>query len=130
MCLFVYLHMRNEATQRSKRWLLGRVCLLITVVLVAVFFVSVNWWRVSFRESAVVGLSETELHTRFGSPDYDSRRTPYDKRLPVDEAERLELGLDDDNAFDFVWITGFGGSHVINRLENGKVVGVDFGSHR
>jgi hypothetical protein len=104
--------------------------LLLFVVLVTVFFVSVNWWRVAFRESVVIGMSETELRGRFGPPEYDSRRTPYDHRLTANETERLELGLDDDTRFDLTWITGFGGRHAIIRFKHGNAVEVDFDSHR
>lgn len=99
--------------------------------LLAALLLWANWWRLSFRHALVVGQTESALVGRHGPPAYDSRITPYNRERPTDEQERVELGLDDDDDFTLIWITGIlGQNNVRVRLLNGLATDVEHRSHR
>jgi hypothetical protein len=77
----------TESRPRQRTWLPG----VIITLLVISGAVWLNWWRVLFRESRVLGLTEAELVNRFGPPDLDtSRLFPWREGRPQSEQERIE----------------------------------------
>jgi hypothetical protein len=112
---------------RTKRWL---ICCSIAGA-PAAFAVFANWWRVSFHHGRVIGQPEAVLVSRHGPPEYDTRVTPYQRRRPADEQERITLGLDNDTAYTLIWITGIlGQNHVKVQFVDGVATGVQSSSHR
>jgi hypothetical protein len=101
------------------------------VAILAASLLWANWWKISFRGAAVVGQTESALIGRHGPPEYDSRFTPSNRYRPTDEQERVELGLDDDNDYTLIWITGIlGQNNVKIHFTGGVATGVERSSHR
>ena len=116
----------TEYRPRLRTWLPGVIITLF--VIYGAFWI--NWWRVSFRESRVVGLNETELVARFGTPDIDSSQPFHSQPRPATEQDRIELGADPISDYVLTWYTGLGDTHARVRMVDGAATSVKYGSHR
>jgi hypothetical protein len=114
---------------KQRAWKLAALCLAVASL--TAFLLWANWWKISFRGTAVVGQTKSLLIDRHGPPEYDSRVTPYRRYRPRDTQERIELGLDDDSDYTLIWITGvLGQNNARIHFARGVAIGVERGSHR